>query len=188
MPNNNNNNTYQLESGITLRFKSLPAFVVERAISQIPVPEPPIFIAEEDGRELRNPTDPDYLQALQEVEMRKTSVSMMAALIFGAEMIDDDGNVIHAPSQEEDPWEVKLLYLGIDWRKSMRAELSLPEGADMTFARDGSYLLYTQLGPADLQVVAAKTLGGGEAYTEAVDTFQGGAPRRSNRAVRPKRK
>jgi hypothetical protein len=175
-----------LKSGTRIRIKPVPAFTVERIQTLVKMPEPPIFYDEESGRDIVNPTDPQYLAAVQEAETRRIAVSMLAAVIFGTELVDAKGNKIHAPTPEEDDWEAKLSYMGIDWREKLIEDVPMPPGANLDFARDACYLLYTQMENDEIQIIASKTLGG-EAYATAVDTFQGTETRGSTRPVRPKR-
>lgn len=178
---------FTLENGLRVRLRAVPAFLVDRVQAQIKIPDPPIFIEEETGREISNPTDPDYLRQVDEAQTRKIAVSMLSAVIFGVELIDDEGNPKDAPSAEEDNWESMLAYMGVDWREALLEQVPLPPNTDLNFARNACYLLYTQIGNDDISYIVSKTLGGGMAYAEAVDTFPGRTTRSTNRPIRPKR-
>jgi hypothetical protein len=181
------NKLYQLSKGAYVRLSSVPAFMIERVQSRIPIPDVPIFV-DEDGREIPNPTDPDYIRARDEAEVRKIATSILAAVIFGAELVDENGNKIHAPGPEEENWEAKLAYVGIDWKEQFDDDIPLPPDVDLAFARDACYMLYIQMSPEDIQHVASATMGGGEAYATAVNTFPGNAPRNPNLPARAKRR
>lgn len=183
----NKDTYYELQTGVRVRLRAVPAFLIDRVQSQVPMPEPPI-VTLDDGRNVANPTDPDYITAVQEAQTRQIATSVLAAVVFGVMIVDEDGNQIHAPQPEEDDWEAKLAYLGVDWREQLHKDLPMPEGTDTSFARDACYLLYTQMGEQDIQRVAAVTMGGGEAYNEAVNTFPGAATRNAPTPIRPKRR
>ena len=181
-----NDNFYTLQTGARVRLQAVPAFLIERVQSRVPEPEVPIFILD-DGRESPNPTDPDYINARNEAQTQKIAASVLAAVIFGVELVDEDGNKLEAPSAEEDNWEIKLLYLGVDWKEQLTVDVPMPPNADLSFARTACYLLYTQMSTQDIQHIAAATMGGGEAYAEAVNTFPGTPSRNTNPRVRTKR-
>lgn len=178
---------YTLENGTTILLKTVPAFLIQKVQAKIKMPEPPVFIEEETGREIVNTTDPDYIRDVQAAEGQQIAVSMLAAVLFGTQLVDEEGNPIDAPSAEEDDWEAKLAYIGIDWRESLFEEIPLPPNTDLRFARNACYLLYYQMSNNDIAYVAGKALGG-EAYTEAVNSFPSGETRNTNRQVRTKRR
>lgn len=182
-----NDSYYEFGSGLRVRLKAVPAFLIDRVQSQIKMPEPPMFETD-DGRTVPNPTDPDYIQATQQAQTRQIGASVLAAVIFGVELVNEAGERIHAPSPEEDDWEAKLAYLGVDWREQLSDDMPMPEGTDLSFARDACYLLYTQMAEDDIRYIAAKTIGGGEEYSAAVDTFQGSETRRPAASARAKRR
>lgn len=178
---------YELQTGVRVRLKAVPAFLIDRVQSQVPMPEPPMFVTD-DGRHVPNPTDPDYITAVQQAQTRQIATSVLAAVIFGVELVNENGEKIQAPPPEEDDWEAKLTYLGIDWREQLSADLPMPEGTDLSFARTACYLLYTQMSTDDTQYIASVTMGSGEAYNQAVNTFQGAETRRTNPSARTKRR
>ncbi len=181
------NEIYTLHTGRKVRLSPVPAFAVERIQALIKIPEPPVWHDEESGRDIVNPTDPNYITAVQDAETRRIAVSMLAAVVFGVDLVDDDGNVVEAPYPPEDNWEAKLAYLGIDWREKLVEDIPLPPNSSIEFARTACYLLYTQMDNSEIQYIAGRTLGGGEAYVTAVDTFPGDEARGKDRPVRAKR-
>lgn len=182
-----NDSFYEFDSGLRVRLKAVPAFLIERVQSQIKMPEPPMFETD-DGRMVPNPTDPDYILATQQAQTRQIGASILAAVVFGVELVDEAGQKVHAPSAEEDDWEAKLAYLGVDWREQLSADMPMPEGTDLSFARDACYLLYTQMAEEDIRYIASRTMGGGEEYSAAVETFPGTEARRPASSVRSKRR
>lgn len=171
---------FNLERGHRVSVTPVPAFLLERAQSRIPYPRIPMFI-DEEGNEWENPGDPDYVAERQAVEARRISAAMMAAIVYGVELVDEEGQTVPPP---DDGWERKLGFLGIDWRKPIdEASDVLGTDSDMEFARAASYLLYWCMTQTDIQNLMAHMSVGGEATATAEAAFPGGKTRNANRRV-----
>lgn len=176
---------FVLESGARVKVKPVPAFLLEKVQSRIPYPRIPLWV-DENGAEWENPGDPDYVAQRQAVEAQRISVAMMAAIVYGVELIDENGDTLSPP---DDGWEKKLRFLGIDWRQPLDGtKLNPSDEGDMEFAKTASYLLYWLMTPTDIaKLMEEITAAGGAATKVAEDSFQGNTARRTNKGVSPKR-
>lgn len=78
----------ELSSGIVLRLKAVPPFLVRNAVTRLEKPKIPILENPEKGRSEPNPADPAYLDALDEYEAQTIEVGINVLLIAGTEVLE----------------------------------------------------------------------------------------------------
>lgn len=93
-----------LSTGVRIKVNTVPPGLVEDVMAQVKEPPVPMFYDEERDREYPNPTDPEYIKALQQVE-RDRSVAMIEAIVlFGIELVDG--------LPDDETWLKKLRFMG----------------------------------------------------------------------------
>jgi hypothetical protein len=127
---------------------------ISASVKYPPVPR----VKMEDGREIENPTHPDYLRAMDEADSLRASRVLEAITMFAFELVDgipDDG------------WEKRLAIM------ERRGAISL-EGLDLSdpIDREFAYKKYFAVGNAD--IIGAGGMAGirGEDVQAASDMFR----------------
>lgn len=104
-----------LSSGVQLKLKKSPPFVVSQAVSNIQRPKIPIWHNPEKGREEENPADPEYEAEMLAYQGAAGTAIMNSLLLFGVD-------ITHVPEElpqiEDDEWVEALLYLGLEAPKT----------------------------------------------------------------------
>ncbi len=90
-----------LSTGHTVVIRPVSMSVIMDAESSIPEPEVPIFINEAKGIEEPNPDHPDYLKATERANIARQLAIADAMIMYGVDIVDEDGNKIHAPEDNE---------------------------------------------------------------------------------------
>lgn len=110
-----------LSSGVVLKPVTLPPLVLMEAMTAVPAPKPPVYHDKRLGREIENPDDPDYKEALGFHRLRYATGMMNSMLIFGVEIVSIPEGLA---SIDSDEWVEKLSLAGIQvmpksksWRK-----------------------------------------------------------------------
>jgi len=78
----------ELSTGIRAILKPVPASLMQSVASKIKDPKVPIKYNEEKGREEPDEFDTDYLEALNEANMRRAEASLDTMAMFGIELVD----------------------------------------------------------------------------------------------------
>jgi hypothetical protein len=91
--------TVALPYGVTGTIIPVPPQLVEEVTSRIREPEVPVWHNEDKGRDEPNPSDPEYLAAIEEAERLRGIASIDTMALFG---IDIDG------LPDDDKWLKKL--------------------------------------------------------------------------------
>ena len=161
----------RIESGDYVKVGYVPPFLVERVQRSIPDPEVPTFVGE-DGERIENPTDPSYLMEIQTVEARRNSVAMLAAVMYGMTLCDENGTSI----EPGDDWVRRIQWLLDDKFNPHKPVDFLPEPSDPITrkeAYEASYLLYHALGVGDMRLVSQMLGQPAEEYEKAMNQFRG---------------
>lgn len=108
-------NILTLPSGVRVRINPVSPALIDEVTSYVKLPEVPVFVNEEydPPREEPNPSDPDYLRAIEDAESERLAASIDALVMFGIDLIDG--------IPEEDDWIKKLQFL----EKRDRIDLSV---------------------------------------------------------------
>lgn len=80
--------TVTLSNGIVLKVKPVPPFLVRAAVTKLEKPKIPFFHNDEKGRDEPNPSDPAYLDDLEEYEEQTTEVGTNVLLVAGTEVAE----------------------------------------------------------------------------------------------------
>jgi len=96
----------QLSTGYHAQIRSISLHLIFEAQQSVEKPEVPMWMNEEKGREEPNPDDPKYLEALAEHSQQQQMAIADVMIMFGVDVVDADGNILHAPSDDE--WIDKL--------------------------------------------------------------------------------
>jgi hypothetical protein len=155
-----------LASGYWVRIRPVSAHLIDGAQAQIETPKPPIVMIEDKGREEENPSDPDYLYALERVDIERSLAATDAMILFGVELIDEEGNPTGVP--EDGEWLDKLKFLE---KKGLfdLSEFDFEDELDKEFAFKKLVVIST----VDLPLVAMANGVRGEDIDNALGTFRG---------------
>ena len=97
--NSNHDGPIVLSTGVEAILKPLPSGAIQEAQSKIKDPSVPIQTLD-DGREVENPTHPDYLAARQDTLMKRAKVGLDVAAALCVELVNG--------LPENDKWLKKL--------------------------------------------------------------------------------
>lgn len=168
--------TVTLKNGISLRLKSVPPFLVQKAAGAVTRPDVPKVYLEDKGVYEDNPADPDYIDAMAVWEAKTIEAGVSVMLAAGTA-------VDHVPASMEGPdddgWLELITYFGIDVDLGSRVSRYL------------TWLLcYALDDPDDLANLVATTqrMTGirEEEAQEALATFRNRAERRAANGASPK--
>lgn len=79
--------TITLSSGVVLRGKQANPLILVQVMAAFPRPQPPVMYMQQMGREVENPDDPNYLEALQSWKMEYSNAIVTAMIILGTELV-----------------------------------------------------------------------------------------------------
>jgi hypothetical protein len=95
----------ELSSGIVLALRDVPPLAVRQANLAIPIPDPPSVYIEDRDRHEDNPSDPDYLAAVEDRDTIVYQAGVNVALVMGTSCESvPDGHF----RPEEDGWIEEL--------------------------------------------------------------------------------
>lgn len=168
--------TVRLSSGIVLKVKPVPPYLVRQAAKNVVRPQPPkIKLREDRDIEEENPDDPEYQEALGRHVVQAAEAASDLMLMAGTELVSlSDGQV----PPESDEWLELVQFVGVevDW--------------DSKFARYLAWVkFYAIMRESDLALLLA-AVGRGIGLSEkevdqAVDSFRGGEVGGADNGVPP---
>jgi hypothetical protein len=82
------NKEHTFSSGVRVRLRPIPALLITKAMQQIKDPPIPVWHDPERGRDLPNPTDPDYVSALDAAGVERTNAALDVAVQLGLVLVD----------------------------------------------------------------------------------------------------
>lgn len=165
-----NNGITRLSTGYYARIVSVSASLIEESQASVSYPEVPTWYNEQADREEENPNHPDYLKALEEVERRKTMMAIDAMILFGVDIVDEDGNDYEISTNEKWFKRIKLMdkrgYINLD-------EFDLNDPLDIEWL----FKKYVAIGAPDLEKIARASNLSEADVQEASATFQNSTKR-----------
>lgn len=139
---NKSDRVEQLSTGYYVRLSRPPGMVLAKAQTSVRLPEPPVFEDPDTGKKHSNPTDPSYIAAVNRAELEGQQRTMLAAVIYGMQLVDKDNNVVEPP---DDGWE-DLLFIasGVDWEAEIRDIMPRFNKDDRSYGRvrQAMFILY----------------------------------------------
>jgi len=128
----------------------------------------PIFHDPDKDRDVENPTDSKYLEALKEVSNARTEAMIDIMVLMGVELID--------PVPADDKWLVKLQYLEKKGRLSLSDfDMSIPLEREYVFKR------FIAVGAKDLKAIMNLVGLNEEDIRKAEDSFQRESGRKADK-------
>lgn len=165
-----------LQNGIVLKLKTVPAAMVRRVATKVEKPKIPRTDAGK-GREEENPTDPEYLDRMDEYHYVVGEATVNVILSMGVEVISVPENMSKI---EDDDWTEALEFFEVD----KDYDLSTKIGRKLAWL---SY--YAIAGEPEWLVVLGKIsamIGMTEAeVASAIESFRGGTPRGADNGLPP---
>lgn len=171
---------FTLSTGVVLKLRPIPPFVLQDAMRQIVQPQPPMWLNPDKGREEANPADPDYLAAMDRYSELRIETMTNVAMALGTDLEScPDG----MPRPEEDGW-IEELEVATDGR------VTAPRAPAK--ARYVAWLRYRAMEKAeDIAILAAlPLLLAGISEGEVADSmagFRGDEERRADPKPSPRR-
>lgn len=80
------NNTYTSTNGVVFRLKKVSRLLILDATKKIPPPAVPVVFIEEKGRSEENPSDPTYLEKMQEYNTERSLLTSTLIIGLGTEV------------------------------------------------------------------------------------------------------
>lgn len=169
-----------LSSGVRARIVPVAAGLLEEAQSSIKPPPVPKWFNPDKQKEEENPNDPSYLEALRELDAKRTRAALDILIMFGVVLLDENGDDTCAP--EEGAWIGRLKWL------ERRGQIDL-SGLDLSddIDREFAYKKYVAVLAPDLNVVLRKSGFSEEDVQAALESFPDNEERRTNTGRRSKR-
>jgi hypothetical protein len=103
--NHEPNVPYKLGTGHWALVKPVSIAIIQEAQASVEMPKVPLWYDKDKDREHENPNDPAYLVALQDVGMARGVAAMDAVILFGVELVNEDGTPYEIPGND---WVAKL--------------------------------------------------------------------------------
>jgi hypothetical protein len=136
-----------LSTGYRARVTPVSPGLLNQVQMSVPMPRVPTFTNEAKGRTEENPNDPTYLQQLEEAEAERVMAALDAIVLFGVDLVDDEGNPFDYPADMR--WLQKLRYL--ERRKLLSLEeYDLDDDLDLGFL----FKKYVAIGTSDMKRIA----------------------------------
>lgn len=131
---------FALSTGVVVRLHPVSSSLVEEMKSAVKMPPVPKVWIEAKEREEENPNDPQYIEAVEECNAKRSDAIFDALCMFGVELVDG--------LPEDDSWIKKLKML------ERRGLMDL-SGFDLKddFDREFLYKRYVAVAGADLQLI-----------------------------------
>lgn len=114
------NTLITLSTGVILRGKAVNPITLIRVMASHPRPRPPIVFIKEMGRDMENPDDPNYQEALRSWRMKTNDLTLNALILLGTELVKVPAKF---PKPDDEAWINKYRLLGLpvepgnsDWR------------------------------------------------------------------------
>lgn len=142
-----------LSTGVRVRLRAVSASLIDEVRSRVKDPPVPVVHDEEKGRDLPNPSDPEYLKALEDAEDTRNRAASDAMIMFGVELVDG--------LPEDSTWIKRLNFLGI--------EVNSGDDLSVEFA----YKKYQAIGAPDLPLVYSASAVTDEEVQRAINGFRG---------------
>lgn len=100
----------KLTSGVVLRGKAAPPLLLIKVLAAFPRPKPPTWMHPTMAREMENPDDPEYLEALQAWKMESSNATVNALIILGTELVSKPKDL---PGPDDKQWLEDYAELGL---------------------------------------------------------------------------
>jgi hypothetical protein len=162
----NVNEIVLLSTGYFAKLRAVSAGLIAEAQQSIKFPEAPKWFNEAAGREEENPSHPAYLAQIQEVEMQRNLAGSEAMIMFGVELVNEDGSPYEI--DPEGAWVKRLRFMEKRHMASLEG-LDLDDEVDLEFA----FKKYIAVGAPDMETIASATIVNEEALASAKDSFRG---------------
>ena len=158
-----------LANGVVLGFRTVPRAAFREVLRRIPIPEPPEVYIESRGRTEPNPSDPDYLKAVETAHDERLLAAERLWLALGVEIVSVPESM---EGPESDDWIEELRLGGIEINDASPA------------ARRIGWLDYRALNAMSRsQVMGAAMRATGileQEVMDSIDFFRGSAQRRAD--------
>jgi hypothetical protein len=154
-----------LSTGYRARLRSVSAGLIAEAQQSVKYPTPPTWYNEAAGREEENPNHPAYIAEVENIEMQRNLVGMEALIMFGVELVDEEGNQLEIDIEAD--WVRRLRFM------ERRGVISL-EGLDLSDPIDAEFAFkkYIAVGALDMDTITSATIVSEEALEEAKASFR----------------
>lgn len=136
-----------LTSGVRVRLKAVPLGLVEEVTAAIKEPKPPMWENPDKGRMEPNPSDPDYLQAVEDANRERSIAAIETVIMFGLDLMDG--------LPEDDDWVNRLQFM------EMKGRIDLSEyDLDNAYHKEFLYKRYIAVAGADDMKLIQNMVGG----------------------------
>lgn len=160
-----------LSTGVRARVHAVAMGLIEACTGQVEDPKIPIWHNPDKDRDEENPSDPEYLRQLNQVNKQRYRAVEDAMVMFGVELVDG------VPPKEE--WMPRLEVL----RRRGAIDLSgfdLEDSVDLEFV----YKRFIAVGAPDLNLIRAAGVSE-EEIQRALESFPGSATGDTDRGLPP---
>lgn len=167
---------WQLGNGDFVKVRDVSPLMLDQVMAAVedpPVPVAKVDVGEGKTEDFQNPNDPEYLRDLAKAEADRQRRSVHAVIVHGMTLVDEEGNPIDPPDPSEDPWEFRLKFNGVNWRKEIeKISGELESEEEVKFARMIAYIMFAAMNTDDMG--RAMTLAGAseEDQRKAAAQFQ----------------
>jgi len=102
--------TITLSTGVVLRGKQVPPLILVKILAAFPRPKIPVWISPTMGREMENPSDPDYIERVNAWKTESSNVMLNALILLGTELVSIPKKMAGPDGKD---WQEEYEILGI---------------------------------------------------------------------------
>ena len=102
--------TITLSTGVVLRGRQVPPLILVKLLAAFPRPKIPTWISPTMGREMENPSDPDYIDRVNAWKTESSNVMLNALILLGTELVSVPKKM---PGPDNKDWQDEYQILGI---------------------------------------------------------------------------
>jgi len=155
----------KLSTGYWAKIRPVAPSLIDGSQALLEDPKPPMVYIEDLGRETENPSDPKYLRELQMMDVKRAVAAVDAMIMFGVELVDEEGNPV--PPPDPSTWLPKLKLMA----KMGIADLS-PFDTEDPLDLEFMFKRFIAVGAPDAAMVARSSGVTEEALSQAERTFR----------------
>lgn len=94
-------NTVVLSTGVVLRCKQANPLLLMNVMAAYPRPKPPVWHNPTMGRQMENPDDPAYIEAVANWKLESSNATLKALILLGTEVVKVPKGI---PKAEDNQW------------------------------------------------------------------------------------
>lgn len=116
--NGHDQDTITLSTGVVLRLKPISKQLIRTVQTQFERPEVPMWEDPNKGRQVENPSDPKYIEAVEQYMVEIANATMDVCILRGTEVLEKPDDLLDPDSEQ---WVYEMQTLGLPMGDNPRA-------------------------------------------------------------------